>query len=183
MDGRWLPLRPSLCTAEHHEPHEIKLLLQRWFTLLTQHSPTFFFLSPSVFVSSHLLSLFASRVSFADTLRFRNFRVADWDEVLFIAKLWKIKIFDYNNTEQSISFGWQWRHSLQSQQIIWPKILVHDYLSVHPFGKCVLHKLLKHTAAAPLQAALKPLTSHACTRKCGEVLKLDTKTKTGTKTR
>lgn len=34
MDGGWLPLRPSLCTAEHCEPHEIKLLLKRRITLL-----------------------------------------------------------------------------------------------------------------------------------------------------
>lgn len=39
MDGGWLPLRPSLCTAEHCEPHEIKLLLKRRITLL---GPTLF---------------------------------------------------------------------------------------------------------------------------------------------
>lgn len=45
MDGGWLPLRPSLCTAEHCEPHEIKLLLKRRITLL---GPTLF---PSPFPS------------------------------------------------------------------------------------------------------------------------------------
>lgn len=52
MDGRWLPLRPSLCTSEHCEPHEIKLLLERRFTLLTRRLP----LSPSPSLPLHPLS-------------------------------------------------------------------------------------------------------------------------------
>lgn len=56
LDGRWLPLWPSLCTAEHCEPHEIKLPLKRRFTLLTRHLPCTLSLS----LSHHLLFLLAS---------------------------------------------------------------------------------------------------------------------------
>lgn len=61
MDGGWLPLRPSLCTAE---PHETKLLLKRRINSLASTPP---FHPPSLPQSPHLLSLLLLLVTAAST--------------------------------------------------------------------------------------------------------------------